>query len=114
MWVLLLAILGLSRRLRLKLKSPEFKALFVIVSILLIVGTVFYSQIEGWGVFDSFYFCIVTLATVGYGDLTPKTIPGKIFTIVYILLGVGTLLSFVTLLAQNPKDFKKTPSKDKS
>ena len=42
----------------------------------------------------------MTLATVGYGDFHPVTAAGKVFTIVYVFLGVGVLVAFVTRLAQ--------------
>jgi len=101
---LALAFLGFFRKLRSNFKNPEFKALALVVLILLIIGTFFYNQVEGWSLFDSFYFCVITLATVGYGDFTPQTMLGKIFTIIYILMGVGTLLSFVTLLGHKSKE----------
>merc|ERR1712216_327031 len=37
---------------------------------------------------DAFYFCCTLLTTVGYGDIAPQTVPGKAFTMVYILLGL--------------------------
>jgi len=71
----------------------------VIVGVLLLIGTLFYRQVEGWGWLDSLYFCVITLATVGYGDFSPQTAAGKIFTMVYILLGIGTLVAVLTRLA---------------
>lgn len=38
---------------------------------------------------DSFYFSFVTLATIGYGDLYPVTVLGKLFTVIYSILGLG-------------------------
>ena len=49
---------------------------------------------------DALYFCVTTLATVGLGDLAPETDIGKIFTIVYILSGVGLLAALLTYIAQ--------------
>ena len=88
-------------------KDPEFKGLFFFVLIILLSGTVFYSQIEKWSLLDSLYFSTTTLTTVGYGDLAPKTDIGKIFTIVYLFVGIGVILGFVNIVAhhtnnQNP------------
>lgn len=77
------------------LNNIQFRRLLLLVVILLTVGTVFYSNVEGWGYLDSLYFCVTTLTTVGYGDLNPQTDLGKIFTIFYILVGVGILLGFI-------------------
>jgi voltage-gated potassium channel len=75
------------------------------------IGTVFYHRVEGFSFLDSVYFCVITLATVGYGDLTPKTDAGKIFTMFYVLIGVGIIASSVSYLlkrtAQNRFGKKK-------
>jgi len=77
-------------------KSPQirfklFLAVFMIV-ILLIVGTIVFSNLEGWNRTDSFYFTTMTLTTVGYGDLVPITNTSKIVTSIFALLGVSTFL----------------------
>lgn len=68
---------------------PGFVATMTTLCILLILGTVFYSFQEGWSYIDAFYFSVVTLTTVGYGDLHPTTTASKLFTVVYIFIGVG-------------------------
>lgn len=67
---------------------------------LLASGTAFYTTVERLAPLDALYLSVMTLATVGYGDLHPVTAAGKVFTIVYVLLGIGVLVAFVTRLAQ--------------
>lgn len=85
--------------LRRGLSDPQFRALSFLVVVLLASGTVFYWRFEDWTVLDSLYFSVITLTTVGYGDLAPTTAPTKIFTIVYVLIGLGILVSFLSLVA---------------
>ena len=44
-----------------------------IVGTYLSIGTLLFSALEGWGLSTSIYFCVITLTTVGYGDVVPKT-----------------------------------------
>lgn len=67
----------------------------------LIFGAVFYHFTEKLGWVDAFYFCTITLTTVGYGDIVPHTDPGKIFTIFYVLTGIGIIGTFANLFIKN-------------
>ena len=64
------------------------------------MGTIFYWSVEDWTFIQSLYFSVVTLATVGYGDLTPTTDYSRIFTIIYIFIGLGVLVLFLSAIAQ--------------
>lgn len=61
----------------------------------LLVGTIGFMSIEGLSPSDAFYFSIVTIATVGYGDISPTTSAGKILAVILIIAGVGTFLAVV-------------------
>jgi hypothetical protein len=56
-------------------------------------GMLIYHWLEGWSYLDALYFCVVSLGTVGYGDLTPTTPFAKAFTIVYLINGIVILLA---------------------
>jgi len=60
---------------------------------MLLGGVLVYHWLEGWSYIDALYFCVVSLATVGYGDFTPTTPLGRLFTIFYLVNGIGILLA---------------------
>lgn len=97
---LLLQLLRTARLLKRVLAEPEGRVLTGLVGLQLAAGTVFYSLVEGWRWIDSLYFSVVALATVGFGDFTPTTDAGKIFTILFILNGVGILVAFLNFMAE--------------
>jgi hypothetical protein len=45
--------------------------------------------VEGWSFVDVVYFALVTITTVGYGDLSPTKAGSKVFTMIYALVGIG-------------------------
>jgi voltage-gated potassium channel len=61
----------------------------------IITGTLSFSHLQGLSFFDSFYFTIITIATVGFGDITPANTPSKILAIFIILVGVGAFTGLV-------------------
>jgi voltage-gated potassium channel len=69
-----------------------------------VAGTIGYVLIEGWGPWDAFYMTVITVTTVGYGEVHPLSEAGRAFTVVVLLTGVGAFFYaftlFMTLLAQ--------------
>jgi hypothetical protein len=101
MFTFLYTFYRFGRSIRAALNDPEFEVLLTLVVLVLGLGTVFYHGVEGWGYLDSLYFCVVTLGTVGFGDFAPHTDAGKIFTVVYMFVGIGILFGFINKMAHH-------------
>jgi len=67
----------------------------------LIGGAVIYKHLLHVNWVNAFYFCTVTLTTVGYGDIVPTTDTAKVFTMFYILVGIGIVATFATTLIKH-------------
>jgi voltage-gated potassium channel len=76
------------------------KLALLILLIVVVTGTIGFHGIEHWSLIDSFYATMITVATVGYGDFVPKTPQGKIFAVMIIILGVGTMLYSFGLISE--------------
>lgn len=60
--------------------------------LILAVGTAGYVLIEGWPVFDAFWMALITITTVGYGEVHPLSSAGRLFSALLIVGGVGGAL----------------------
>ena len=90
--------------------APMFRANFALAVLILLSATLFYHSVEGWSWIDALYFSVTTISTVGLGDLSPRTDLGKLFTIIYIFVGVGV---FVALFAQFARALLKVEDDNK-
>jgi potassium channel subfamily K len=61
------------------------------VLLYLAAGVIFYTHYEGWTLLEAVYFCVVTATTTGYGDLKPSTLGSRLFTLFFILVGIGMI-----------------------
>src|SRR5437763_1859967 len=76
----------------------NFKFLAVALAALIAAGTAGFHFIEGWPWFDGFYMVVITLTSIGYGEVHPLSHQGRMFNIgliaagaVIVALGLGTL-----------------------
>jgi voltage-gated potassium channel len=69
--------------------------------IILCIGTSGYMLIENGSFIDSLYMSVITITTVGYGEIIPLSPPGRVFTICLILVGVGFVLYLVGEVAES-------------
>jgi voltage-gated potassium channel len=75
--------------------------IIVLFSALLVAfGTAGYMLIENWSVLDSLYMTVITISTIGYGEVHAVSPPGRIFTLVLIVLGVGFFLYVIGNVVQ--------------
>ena len=88
------------------INSRLIAALFSIF-VLVLIGTVGYSYLEGWSLFDSLYATTITITTVGYGDLSPQTWYGRLFSIVFTFFSIGlasyALSTLAVIIIENEK-----------
>lgn len=87
--------------LRRRLTDPEFQGMLALLGGVLAVGTLFYHFLERWTWIDSFFFSVMTLATVGYGGFEPSTTLSKLFTVGFVVVGLGIMLGFVAIVTRN-------------
>ncbi len=70
-----------------------------LLSLTLLGGTAGYIVLEGWSAWDALYMTIITITTVGYREVHPLDYHGQVFTVLLIVVGVGTAFYTFTLLA---------------
>ncbi len=78
----------------------HLKVSIIVLGLLVSLGVLGYMGIEGWNFLDSLYMTVITLATVGFKEVNTLSDPGKIFTMLLIVLGVSVLGYIVGSLAQ--------------
>ena len=78
----------------------QFQLSLISLAALLGVGVLGYHLIEGLGWFDSLYMTVITLTTVGFGEVKPLSNAGRAFTVAMVLVGVGVAMWFLRNLVE--------------
>ncbi len=99
-----LNIIRFVRALRTASKDSDFRGMMQFLVVLLLSGSLFYHFIEKWPYLDALYYSVMTLATVGSATIEPITIVGRLFTILYVFVGVGVMLTFITAFSTHARN----------
>ncbi len=83
--------------------QPSLKRFLLIAASLsatLLIGTVGFMWVEGWTLFDSLYMSLITLTTVGYGEVHPLSFQGRVFASFLMLVGVTTVFVSIAVMGE--------------
>src|SRR4026208_2186617 len=85
------------------MRSPLRRIVWILVlmSALLLLGTLGFHLVEGWTLFESFYMTLMTLTTVGYGELHPLSVGGRVVASALMMAGVATVFISIGILVDS-------------
>ncbi|HEV8438354.1 MAG TPA: potassium channel protein [Methylomirabilota bacterium] len=69
----------------------RFATIVLLLSAVMTLGTLGYMLIERWSAFDALYMTVITVASVGFGEVHPLSLAGRAFTMALIVVGLGTV-----------------------
>jgi len=82
----------------------RFRLAFILLAVVILVGVAGYMLIDGWNFLDSFYMVIITISTVGYTEVHPQGVAGRMFSTGLIVVGVATMLYGFGVFAETLTD----------
>ena len=79
---------------------------FIILIVILLIGSTGYMAIEKWNFLDALYMTVITITTVGFREVAKVSEAGRIFTIFIIFSGMGIIAYILGLAAQAMVEFQ--------
>src|SRR5664280_3888568 len=80
--------------------ARRFLFLGLAIAATLLIGTVGFTVIDGYPPFDAFYMTLITMTTVGYGEIHPLSHAGRVFNSFLIVFGVTTIFIAIGAMTQ--------------
>lgn len=96
--MIFVSVLTLLKTLRRILQKVSLGIILGIAALVLILGAVAFSKVEHVDIFTAMYWSIITMATIGYGDVVPRTSFGRILAIVMAVVGISSFTSLITVI----------------
>ena len=90
-FMVIVNIIKFKVKVRDEIRKNKFNFLLVISVIIIVIGAVIISTIEGISLEDALWWSFVTFTTVGYGDVLLKTQLGRIFAVILMIIGIGVI-----------------------
>ncbi|WP_367883151.1 ion channel [Thermococcus peptonophilus] len=87
-------------KIRYRVRRSKLLQIGAAVVLLSLVFAGLFAYFEGLGFFTAFYWAVITMATIGYGDITPQTEAGRVVAMVAAVAGISTFTALVSLLAE--------------
>lgn len=69
----------------------QIRIAILLLATIIPIGVIGFMILEGFSLLDSIWLTVITLATIGYGDIYARTDAGRIFTVILILFGIGAV-----------------------
>lgn len=107
------ALAQILRAIAAALRDARVRSLLAFTGAMIFWASAFYRFVEGWGWVDAIYFSVVTISTVGFGDFSPESVAGKLFTVAYIILGLGVFVATASTIADAMLSHYRTEREEK-
>ncbi|AIF70427.1 hypothetical protein PAP_10280 [Palaeococcus pacificus DY20341] len=88
-------------RVGVKVKKNKLITIAIVVLLLALSFSALFMYFEGLDMFSAIYWAIITMSTIGYGDVTPQTYGGRIVAMVAAIAGISTFTALISLLAES-------------
>lgn len=80
--------------------SRHLRFAVCLLAVTTLIGTLGYMIMEGWGLLDAAYMTVITMTTVGYGEVHDMGYTGRVFTIFLVAMGAVSFLYVTSALVQ--------------